>query len=112
MSRGALDLRDARIDSIDAEEGGLALSCAAFVDGRLHEAVIRVFDGECDRDDLEFPILIERGALVIDGESRETVPCPLQAEGEVALMLEPADSAEFTVRGSGIETELGALQDE
>jgi hypothetical protein len=114
----AIELHDSTIDEVAEDEGVLILGCTVYVqasehpgsetgEGAFQEAVIRVKDGVLERDDLELPCLLDGGSLVLDGEKfDEVLPLPLEREGETALLLSPAESSEFVIRGSGIEIEL------
>lgn len=111
MNEGVFDLHDATIEETALEEGDLILSCTVYVreggDGSFRSAVIRVKDGVSERDEVDLPCLLEGGSLVLNGETFDDgLPAPLEESGEVALLLSPADSSEFVVRGAGIEIEL------
>lgn len=109
MSRRVIELHDSSIDSIDETEAGeLSLRGTFYIDGSFTDAEILIKDGQCERDreELDFPILLEGGSLAVDGEARELLPCPFEADGETALLLVPVDSGEFTVRGAGVEIKL------
>lgn len=112
MMKGRLELRAATIDALTEEDGEVLLACAVYVPepdgpGRYRDAVIRVKDGVTEREELDFPVLLDGGSLALDGDKYdEALPWPLEAEGEVALLLVPAESSEFVIRGSGIEIEL------
>ncbi|MDD5301590.1 MAG: hypothetical protein PHS14_00660 [Elusimicrobia bacterium] len=107
-----IELHDSRIDELSVEDGDLLLTGVVYVrepegPGRFHDAVIRVKDGECEREELEVPFLLDDGSLVLNGSRFDNVlPYPLEAEGETALLLAPAESSEFVIRGSGIEIKL------
>jgi len=113
----ALELHDSTIDSIETEENDLILRGTFYVhesaypgvaagEGWFQEAEIRIKDGVCDREEIDYPCLLESGSLHLDGESFDLVPCPLEQEGETALLLVPVEGVEFVVRGAGIEIEL------
>jgi hypothetical protein len=109
----AIELHDSTIDAVADDDGDLILGCTVYVrapdggEGAFQEAVIRVKDGVLERDDLELPCLLDGGSLALEGEKfDELLPLPLEREGETALLLSPAESSEFVVRGSGIEIEL------
>ncbi len=118
MTKRGIELHDSTLDSIEEDGDDLILGCTVYVhesadpgvaagEGWFQEALIRVKDGEADRDELEFPCLLEGGGLVLDDEKfDDIVPCPLEREGETALLLVPAESSELLIRGSGIEIEL------
>lgn len=118
MIKRGLELHDSTIDAIETEDGDLLLRCTVYVHesadpgkaagaGWFQDAVIRVKDGVSEREDLDFPCLLEGGSLVLDGEKfGDILPYPLEQEGETALLLSPVDSSEFVVRGAGIEIEL------
>lgn len=112
MSGRALELRASTVDGVSLEDGDLLLACAVYIrepegTGRYHDALIRVKDGISDREELECPLLLDGGSLALNGDKfDEVLPLPLDEEGEVALLLVPAESSEFVVRGSGIEIEL------
>lgn len=117
MIKRAIELHDSTIDAIETEEADLILSCTVYVhesadpgvaagEGWFQEAEIRIKDGVSDRDEVDYPCLLEGGSLVLDGEKFDVLPCPLEREGETALLLVPVEGAEFIVRGAGIEIEL------
>lgn len=113
----AIELHDSTIDAIETEENDLILTCTVYVhesldpgvaagEGWFQEAEIRIKDGASEREDLDYPCLLEGGSLVLDGEKMVLLPCPLEREGETALLLIPVEGVEFVVRGAGIEIEL------
>lgn len=117
MNTRAVELHDSTIDAIETEGDDLILSCTVYVhesadpgvaagEGWFQEAEIRIKDGESEREEIDFPCLLEGGSLVLDGEKFDLLPCPLEQEGETALLLIPVEGVEFVVRGAGIEIEL------
>ena len=124
MTKLGIELHDSTIEALSVEDGDLVLNCVVYVHesgdpgvapgtGRFHDAVIRVKDFESDREEFEFPLLLDGGSLLLNGRKYDGVlPYPLDEEGETALLLEPGESSEFLVRGSGIEIELFGPQGE
>lgn len=124
MTPRAIELHDSTIDEVAVEDGDLLLTCVVYVHesqrpgvaagtGRYHDAVIRVKDGVCERDELEFPLLLDGGSLALNGNKfDDIIPLPLQEDGEAVLLLAPAESSEFVIRGAGIEIELLGPQGE
>ncbi len=117
MNTRAIELHDSTIDAIETEEADLILSCTVYVhesadpgvasgEGWFQEAEIRIKDGVSEREEIDYPCLLEGGSLVLDGEKMTLLPCPLEQEGEIALLLVPVEGVEFVVRGAGIEIEL------
>lgn len=111
MSERAVELANATIDSIAEGDEVLELRGVVYVRDPeapgFQEAVIRVKDGVCEREELDFPCLLDGGSLALEsGKYDDVIPLPLEEEGEVALLLSPAESSEFVVRGDGIEIEL------
>ncbi|MBI2386021.1 MAG: hypothetical protein HYV14_08405 [Elusimicrobia bacterium] len=124
MTKIGIELHDSTIEALAIEDGDLVLNCVVYVHesgdpgvaagtGRFHDAVIRVKDFECEREEFEFPLLLDGGSLVLNGRKFDDIlPYPLDEEGETALLLEPGESSEFLIRGSGIEIELHGPQGE
>lgn len=124
MTKRVLELHDSTIEALAVEDADLVLNCVVYVHesgdpgvapgtGRFHDAVIRIKDFESEREEFEFPLLLDGGSLVLNGRKYDGVlPYPLDEEGETALLLEPGESSEFLVRGSGIEIELLGPQGE
>jgi len=116
VSDRVIELHDSTIEETSLEGGDLLLSCTVYVredgEGAFRNAVIRVREGVSERDHIDLPCLLEGGTLVLNGERYDDgLPAPLDEAGEVALLLSPADSSEFVVRGAGIEIELLDPQD-
>lgn len=124
MSKLGIELHDSTIEALSVEDGDLVLNCVVYVHesgdpgvapgtGRFHDAVIRIKDFDSEREEFEFPLLLDGGSLLLNGRKYDGVlPYPLDEEGETALLLEPGESSEFLVRGSGIEIELLGPQGE
>lgn len=118
MNTRAIELHDSTIDAIEeTEDGQVILRCTVYVhesadpgvaagEGWFQEAEIRIKDGVSDREEVDFPCLLEDGSLSLDGEKFDLLPCPLEQEGETALLLVPVEGVEFVVRGAGVEIEL------